>query len=288
MCDFSIPENLWFVEHDEAQMTHVINNLITNAIESMPGGGTIKLTAENLIIGADDKKPALPLQDGTYVKISIRDQGIGIPEKDLPKVFDHYFSTKERGVQKGMGLGLAAVYSIIKRHDGHIAVESRVGVGTTFDIYLPAASAERKEFSAQRKPRSETAPVKGKILVMEDEEALRELSGKMLERLGYEAELAKDGAEAIELYKRAMDAGEPFDAVILDLSVQGGLGGKQAIQKLQEMDGEVKAIVSSGYTDDPVMCNFRQYGFSAALNKTYLKKDMSEALDKVLVEENIW
>ncbi len=110
----------------------------------------------------------------------------------------------------------------------------------------------------------------------------------MLERLGYEAELAKDGAEAIELYKRAMDAGEPFDAVILDLSVQGGLGGKQAIQKLQEMDGEVKAIVSSGYTDDPVMCNFRQYGFSAALNKTYLKKDMSEALDKVLVEENIW
>ncbi len=186
-----------------------------------------------------------------------------------------------------MGLGLAAAYSIIKRHDGDIAVESHVGVGTTFDIYLPAASAERKELSAQRKPWTETALVKGKILVMEDEETLRELSAKMLERLGYEAELAKDGTEAIELYKRAMDSGEPFDAVILDLSVQGGMGGKQAIQKLQEMDSEVKAIVSSGYTDDPVMCNFRQYGFSAALPKTYLKKDMSEALQKVLVEENV-
>jgi PAS domain S-box-containing protein len=282
-CDFLIPEDLWMVEIDKLQMTHVIDNMITNATEAMPKGGTIKLTAENFVIGKDDKEAPSRQRQGRYVKISIQDQGIGISEQHLPMIFDPYFSTKEKGAKKGMGLGLSIAYSIVKQHKGFITVGSELGVGTTFHIYLPAAergavgekSVEEKAFTG-----------KGKVLVMDDEKMFENLSQQMLRGLGFEVEFVKDGAEAIEVYKRAKDHGEPFDAVILDLTVRGGMGGKQVIRKLKEIAPEVRAIISSGYTDDPVMSDFREYGFVATLAKPYSKKDVSEALHKALVEEN--
>jgi two-component system cell cycle sensor histidine kinase/response regulator CckA len=288
-CDFSFAQDLWPVEHDEAQMQHVINNLITNACEAMPQGGTIKLTAENVLVGEGGEQPGPPLQEGRYVKVSFRDQGVGIPEEQLAMIFDPYFSTKERGEQKGMGLGLATAYSIVNKHGGRIAVESQVGVGTTFDVYLPASeegTADKEDRKAPMDHIDHRQWTTKRILVMEDEDTLRNLCGQMLKRLGYEAELARNGDEAIALYKKAMDSGESFDAVILDLSVRGGMGGTEAVRKLQEMDPEVMAIVSSGYHDDPVMTNWREYGFKGVMFKPYQKKDLSEALQKVLVKKN--
>ncbi len=264
-------------------MKHAVKNLIVNAVESMPDGGSIVLKAENFNISLGTIEKSLPLSEGKYVKISIKDHGIGIPEEHLSKIFDPYFSTKERGIEKGMGLGLATTYSIINRHDGHITAESKIGVGTTFIIYLPAAiekivGIEPVKVLEPEKPAVRT----GRILVMDDEEAIRRLSKEMLSRLGYEPELAKDGAETIELYKRAMDSGKPFDAVILDLTIKGGAGGKEVIKQIMKIDLDIKAIVSSGYSNDPVMTNFRAYGFIGALPKPYSKKDLKDMLNQVL------
>ncbi|GAF72840.1 unnamed protein product, partial [marine sediment metagenome] len=218
-CDFLISHDLWPVEFDEGQMKHAINNTIINAVESMPDEGTIDVRAENINITVEQ---GLPLPEGKYVKISIRDHGVGIPEKHLSKIFDPYFSTKEMGIQKGTGLGLATTYSIINRHDGHITVESEVGVGTTFTFFLPAHEKEIRELKPIETHKPEKPSIRtGRILVMDDEESIRKLSKKRLSVLGYESELAKDGAQAIELYKKSMDSGQPFDLVILDLTVKG-------------------------------------------------------------------
>jgi signal transduction histidine kinase/ActR/RegA family two-component response regulator len=278
-CDFSIAEGLWSVEYDEAQMRHVMTNLVTNAHEAMHNGGIVKISARNFILPRDDKCQSLPLQAGKYVEVRVQDQGVGIQEQNLPMIFDPYFSTKERGTQKGMGLGLATAYSIIKKHDGHIAVESTPGVGTTCYLYLPAASTE---FAPRKGTAKRGHGEKGKILVMDDERMLRRLAGQMLRRLGYEAELVEDGDEAIVIYKEAMDSGDPFDGVILDLTVRGGRGGKEAIQELKEMDPHIKAIVSSGYSDDPVMTDWRKYGFGGAIFKPYRKEDLTVALRRLL------
>jgi len=185
-----------------------------------------------------------------------------------------------RGKQKGMGLGLSICHSIINKHDGHITVKSKVGVGTTFFIYLPASEKE----AIKKEPVKEKPVVgKGRILVMDDEEMIRGMIDQLLRRLGYEVELSKDGAEAIELYRRAMESGEPFDAVILDLTVRGGMGGENAIQKLLEIDPGVKGIISSGYSNDPVMNDFRKYGFIGVIPKPYRINELSETLNKVLM-----
>ena len=274
------PDDLWIVEFDEGQMKHAVKNIIDNAVESMPNGGTIDVRAENFNITPEQN---LLLLEGKYIKLSIQDHGVGIPEEHLSMIFDPYFSTKEMGTQKGMGLGLATTYSIIKKHDGHINAESEVGVGTTFTVYLPVVVEE----TAGIKPVKVVEPEKpavstGRILVMDDEEAIRRLSKQMLSRLSYEPELAKDGAEAIKLYKRAMDSGKPFDTVILDLTIKGGIGGKEVIKQLMKIDPGIKAIVSSGYSNDPVMANFRAYGFIGALPKPYTKKDLDDMLNQVL------
>ena len=275
-CDFLILHDLWPVEFDEGQMKHAIKNMIDNAVESMPDEGTIHVRAENFNIFAE---PSLPLLEGKYVKISIRDHGVGIPEKHLSKIFDPYFSTKEMGIQKGMGLGLATTYSIINRHGGYISVESQVGVGTTFTLFLPAHEKDIRELKPTEIHKPEKPEIRtGRILVMDDEESIRKLSKKRLSVLGYESELAKDGAQAIELYKKSMDSGQPFDLVILDLTVKGGMGGKEAIKFLQEINPQVKAIVSSGYSNDPVMTNFRAYGFTGALPKPNTKKELIDVL----------
>ena len=280
-CDFTLPDDLWAVEYDEAQMQQVINNLMTNACEAMPQGGTVGLTAENVVVGEEEEK-ALPLRAGEYVKISLRDQGVGIPEEQLSLIYDPYFSTKERGEQKGMGLGLATAYSIVNKHDGHIMVESTVGAGSTFHLYLPATSARPQAQTPARMDGVEGDGIKGRILVMDDEEMLRNLTEQMLSRFGYEATAARDGVEAVELYKKAMDSGAPFEAVILDITVQGGMGGKLAIKKLLEIDPDVKAIATTGYSEDPVMSHWWQFGFKGVMAKPYLKEDLKVTLRKAL------
>ncbi|MBC8395001.1 MAG: response regulator [Deltaproteobacteria bacterium] len=284
-CDLSIAGDLWPVEFDESQMKHALKNLIDNAVEAMPDGGSIHVMTENFEIDSKAKQTALPFSEGKYVKISIQDQGVGIPQENISTIFDPYFSTKEMGVQKGMGLGLSIAYSIIKKHAGYITVESEVDAGTLVNVYLPIHVKIISERELREPPKPEKPEVRtGKILVMDDEEMIRKLSGQLLSRLGYESEVAQDGIEAVELYEKAKNAGNVFDVVILDLSVKIGMGGKDAVKKLIEGDPEVKAIVSSGYSDDPVMSNFGDYGFTGALAKPYEMKDLDDIIKKVMMD----
>jgi len=270
-CEFSIPDDLWIVEADEGQINQVISNLIINADQAMPEGGIIKVGAENITVGAEG---VLPLQAGKYIKIAIQDAGTGISKKHLPRVFDPYFTTKK----KGSGLGLATTYSIIKNHNGQIIVESKLGAGTTFYVYLPASE---KEIVTREEAKERPLAGKGKILLMDDEENVRRVAGEMLKSIGYEVSFARDGAEAIELYKKAGKSGKPFDAVVMDLTVPGGMGGKEAIKKLLEIDSEVKAIVSSGYSNDPIMADFKKHGFSGVVAKPYTIEELSKILHRV-------
>jgi two-component system cell cycle sensor histidine kinase/response regulator CckA len=236
-CEFSISEDLWPAEVDVGQISQVINNIVINANQAMPEGGIIRVAAENLII---KDRLGLPVKAGRYIKVSIKDQGVGIAKKHLLKIFDPYFTTK----YAGSGLGLATTHSIIRNHDGHITVESQLGVGTTFHIYLAASDKIVPEKEEDR-----LITGQGRILVMDDEASLRKTVGRMLQKMGYESEFAKDGAEAIDMYKEAKESGKPYNAVILDLTIPGGMGGKEAINKFLEIAPEVNAIVSSGYSD---------------------------------------
>jgi CheY-like chemotaxis protein len=271
-CEFSIPSDLWPVEVDAGQISQVIQNLFINAGQAMPEGGVILTRCENVFIKEGD---ALPLSEGRYVIISVTDRGGGIPEEYLGKIFDPYFTTK----QQGSGLGLASSFSIVKRHDGFIAVESVEGVGTTFTIFLPAT---QKELSQEAEENKTSYPAKGKILVMDDEVAIRDVLGVMLQKSGYEVKFAFGGEEAIEIYQAALNGPDRFDAVIMDLTIPGGMGGKEAISILREMDPQVKSIVSSGYSNDPVMANFGEYGFSGVLSKPYRMTELAEKLRIIL------
>ncbi len=282
--EFYMVGDFWPVEADEGQLGQVVNNLIINAVQAMPEGGTIKVRAENINVGA---RGSLPLKEGKYVKISIEDQGIGISQEHLQKIFDPYFTTKE----KGSGLGLAIVYSIIGKHDGHITAESIMEVGTTFHVYLPASRKEAMEKSALNKVREkdvEKVPItgRGKVLLMEDEDLIRDTTGEHLRRLRYEVETAEDGSKAVELYKGAIKSGKPFDAVIMDLTIPGGMGGKEAIKRLLEIDSEAKVIVVSGYANDPIMAGFRKYGFSGVIAKPYEIRELNEILQQVIMERS--
>ncbi|MCX5895974.1 MAG: ATP-binding protein, partial [Proteobacteria bacterium] len=277
-CEFALPEDLWHADVDGGQISQVVHNLIINADQAMPGGGLIQVIAENTEIAVQS---SLPLPAGRYIVVSVKDQGIGIQKEHLAKIFDPYYTTK----QKGSGLGLASCYSIIHNHDGYISVDSEPGAGSTFTFYL-SASAGKVE--ARKAP--EEGPVKGKgnILVMDDEEMLRDLAQSVLSTLGYEVALAQDGAEAIELYRKARESGHPFAAVIIDLTVPGGMGGKEAIKELQAIDPQVKAIVSSGYSNDPVMAEFKSHGFSGVIAKPYKIAEMSAVLSEVIGKGETW
>ena len=271
-CEFSISQDLLPAEVDEGQIGQVINNLVLNADHAMPEGGIIEICAENITLTADNK---FSLPAGPYLRTSFRDHGVGIGPDHLPKVFDPYFTTKH----KGSGLGLTVAYSIIDKHNGRMTVESELGHGTTFTIYLPASDKP-----ASQPPDEEKRLFigKGKILVMDDEEFIRDLALQMLSKIGYEVSVANDGHEAIEMYRQAQKLGEPFDTVIMDLTIPGGMGGKEAIQKLKKLDPNVKALVSSGYSNDPIMSNFRDYGFEGVVKKPYRIQDMSDALRSVI------
>jgi two-component system, cell cycle sensor histidine kinase and response regulator CckA len=274
-CRFRIPEDLWPVEADEGKMSQVINNLIVNADQAMPSGGLIELLAENVSVPGCHTQPGLPLSDGRYVKFSIKDHGSGINSQNLQRIFDPFFTTKP----KGSGLGLAIAYSIVERHDGHIAVESVAGKGTTFHIYLPASTRE-----VQAKPAEDEQLWRGsgKILVMDDEEIIRELSRDMLTALGYAGDFVKEGSEAVEFYEKALKDGVPYDAVIMDLTVPGGMGGKEAVEKILTIDPGVKAIVSSGYANDPIMADYRKYGFMGVVPKPYRISELSRTLRQII------
>lgn len=270
-CHFYIPDDVWSVDVDEGQISQVISNLIINADEAMPEGGIIQVKAENVVINTGNT----PLEAGAYVKVSISDQGIGIPEQYVTKIFDPYFTTK----QKGSGLGLATAYSIIRQHNGYCDVESEVGVGTTVHVWLPAL---RKQWKKREEKPQEIVRGTGKILVIDDEEIVRDTARDVLHYVGYEVEVARNGEEALFLYQKALNAGTPFHAVIADLTIPGGMGGKETIQNLLEIDPDVKAIVSSGYSDDPVMAAFRKYGFCGVVVKPYTVGELSKTLHKVL------
>ena len=269
---FNIPEDLWNVEIDEDQIGQVVQNIIVNALQAMPEGGMIQINAENVDI---IKQNELLLSLGKYVKVSIKDHGTGINEEHLTKIFDPYFSTKP----KGSGLGLSASFSILKKHKGYITVESKPGIGTTVIFFLPACETDIPAGNVLLKQNTG----KRKILVMDDEEIIRKFLNKILFHFGYRVELAKDGNEAIDAYKKARDSADPFDLVLMDLTIPGGMGGKETIKKLIEFDPDVKAIVSSGYSSDPIMANFSEYGFVGVISKPYKVDELNDVLKSCIL-----
>jgi CheY-like chemotaxis protein len=257
-------------------MHQALVNLIVNAKEAMPEGGLIQILAQNAVLTEGEVSS---LRGGEYIKISLKDEGEGISEESLPRIFDPYFSTKQRGTQKGMGLGLTIAYSIIKRHEGHIEADSKPGMGTTFYVYLPACDTIAAEPAAHKE---EPELEKVKVLLMDGQEMFRDMAGHMFEHVGCEVELAEGGTEAIRLFAEAKEAGKPFNLVILDLTVRGGMGGKDTIKELLKLDPSLKAVVSTGYCSDPVVLGFREYGFSGVLLKPYGIEQLRRTLQELL------
>jgi two-component system cell cycle sensor histidine kinase/response regulator CckA len=274
-CNFEFSEDLWNVKADRGQLTQVFNNLILNADQAMPEGGIITIRGENF---KQDQDKSLPLKMEKYVKVEIHDRGIGIPEDVLPKIFDPFFTTK----QKGSGLGLSTVFSIIKRHEGHITVQSKLGKGTSFFVYLPATDKDKSRPNEKEK---KIPKGRGKILIMDDKSFVRNAAVKALILFGYEVEGVADGAEAVLLYRKEMNKGKPFGLIILDLTIPGGMGGEDTLKKLREINPEVKAIVSSGYSEDPVMSEFKKHGFNAIVRKPYQYEELCEIVRKVIEEK---
>ncbi len=271
-CEFAFEDDLLPVEIDSGQISRVISNLVINADQAMPKGGVITIDISN-VYGTDDNP--LPIHGKNGIKISVKDQGTGIPEQNLRKIFDPFFTTKP----KGNGLGLATTYSIITKHDGHIAVESNLNVGTTFHIYLPASESETP---SQTDFDDAAIPGHGKILIMDDDDGIRTVACIALTELGYQVDLASDGIEAVARYKEALDSGARYDAVIMDLTIPGGLGGIDTIKLLRDIDPQIKAIVSSGYSNAPVLSDYLKYGFKGFARKPYRVQQLSRILYEVL------
>jgi len=270
-CEFELSENLFMTKVDSGQINQVISNLVINANQAMPHGGIIHIKTENIKI--EDEK-SIPLPNGQYIKFSIEDQGIGISEKNISSIFDPFFTTK----QKGSGIGLSTVYSIIQKHKGHIAVYSEIDKGTIFHVYLSASSKDIEKTEGES---GTTHQGQGKILIMDDQEPILKMMGRILNRMGYETAFATDGSQAVEMYEKAQLFENPFDLVILDLTIPGGLGGAKTIPKLLKIDPKVRAVVSSGYSNDPIMANYEDYGFCGVVSKPYTKEQLSEVLNRI-------
>jgi PAS domain S-box-containing protein len=254
------------VDGDETQMRDVLASIITNAMEAMPKGGRIEIRVENTEQPPPDPPAGPSVETRLWVHIAIKDFGVGIPKENLPKLFLPYFSTKQRGAQKGMGLSLPTAYAIMRRHGGAIHVESEAGKGTTVHLYLPATSRPYYKRLEEKK-----TPAEGhdRILLMDDDETVLEVASSILERGGFEVTACRNGREAISLFRKALEEGRPFIGVILDLTIRGGMGGRDVVKELIQLDPEVKALVSSGYSEDPVMSNYSAFGFCGAVSKPY-------------------
>jgi CheY-like chemotaxis protein len=272
---FHLDRDLWPVEVDERQIHQVIRNLAINAAEAMPEGGRLAIRAENTMVKVQDK---LPIRPGAYIRISVEDTGKGIPTDELPLIFDPYFSTKQRGAQKGMGLGLSVCHSVVTKHNGCITLESQEGRGSTFRVYLPATVSVA--LPPDERPPEGLPGAKGRILVMDDEAMIRDMLKELLTAMGYEVETTSDGLAAIDLYIRATESQRPYRMVILDLMVPGGLGGEPTMERLRAIDPGVRGIILSGYSDDPVIQDYAQYGFVEALKKPFSMKALQDVLEK--------
>ncbi len=273
-CQFELAEDLLNMHVDEGNIAQVINNLIINACQAMPEGGQITVRAEN----ATDRDRQSPiLRAGRFVKLSITDQGIGIDEAQLGKVFDPFFTTKE----KGNGLGLAIAYSIVSNHNGHINIESKVGKGTTVSLWLPGT---QEGVPAIIKIESKTMKLRGKVLIMDDEQYIRDLGTRIFEKLEWTVETATNGTEAIEKTRKAKQDDTPFDVAILDLTVPGGMNGKEAMGKMLDIDPSIRGIVSSGYSTDPVMSDYEKFGFKNAVPKPFERDELVNAVYEVMQE----
>lgn len=265
--------DLWPVEVDPGQISQVIHNLIINAQQAMAKGGVILVKAENFVVGPGER-----FTPGRYVRISVKDQGIGISPEILDKIFDPFFTTKSTGT----GLGLATSYSIIRRHEGYIEAESQIGAGTVFHILLPAAALSEPVCPDAARETAAAYGYGGRILFMEDEEGIRKVVMEMLGMVGYQITPARDGAEAIALYRKALESDEPFDAVIMDLTVPGGMGAEETVTRLRQLDPEIKAIVTSGYSSDPIISDYEKFGFCGVVTKPYKFDELREVLTRVL------
>jgi CheY-like chemotaxis protein len=288
-CEFAIPENLPPVDFDEGQLRQVFHNLVQNAREAMPGGGVLRISASATHL-RNGEVPALPA--GSYLRLEFTDHGTGIPREHLNRIFDPYFSTKGMDAVKGRGLGLAVSYSIVRNHGGAITADSLIGQGTTIAVYLPETAREIDEEdeagpedtadAVLAKPSATESlpegPERGRVLVMDDEPLVLEMSGAALRQLGYAATLCRSGAEAVVQYQIALESGRPFDAAILDLTVPGGLGGPETLARLRQMDPVVRAVLSSGYTDHPAVQDWAGCGFAAFIAKPYTLKAFEELL----------
>ena len=272
VCECEIPEELWPVDVDAGQIAQVIQNIVLNARHAMPNGGVVAVHCENV----SDLNTEL-LSSGSYIKLTFSDSGLGIPKEYLDKIFDPYFSTK----QEGSGLGLAICHSIINKHGGSISVESILNKGTVFTIYLPASS---KEIVVKEQPQSELddSDKIATIMVMDDDEMVQNIVRKMLERVGYSVLQVENGHDAIELYREYLDSNRSIDIIIMDLTIPGGMGGREAAQAILKIDSDAKLIVASGYSNDPVMSNYREHGFQAAIAKPFQLAELKTKIHDLL------
>lgn len=275
-CSYDIEENLWAVHMDRGQINQVIQNLVLNSSQAMQAGGSVRIICRNRSLSDNE---VAGLQNGAYVKLQVEDTGPGIAPEHLDRIFDPYFSTKQKDSNKGSGLGLAIVHSIIKKHNGTITVQSPPGRGAVFEIFLPATG----ESGSVPVPEPAILPSgKGLILVMDDDETIHTILGEMLNYLGFTAIHAYDGSEAVEMYRVDLENTRQIKAVILDLTIPGGMGGAVTVNHLRNLNLDVKAIVSSGYSDDPILQDYRQAGFANIISKPYQLLDLSRVMAETL------
>jgi signal transduction histidine kinase/CheY-like chemotaxis protein len=277
-CRFDFPDGLWSAQIDEGQMHQVVHSLITNAAEAMPQGGIVEIGARNVYLNEDQIQT---LKAGRYIQWYVRDHGVGISQEHMKKIFDPYFTTKQMSSVKGMGLGLAICYSVVRNHDGMITVESTPGAGTVFTVYIPASNGDKDE----QKPvmmQDAGAAAKLNILLIDDEQILLDVTGSMLRHIGYNVVTAGSHGDAMEYYRRAKEEGNPFALIIMDLTMRGNEGGEMAIRRWKDAHPEVKAVISSGYMNDPVIEEYWKYGFVGAMVKPYSLVDLQNLLEKIL------
>ncbi len=273
-CEYDLPVDLWPVNIDEVQIGQVLNNIVTNALQAMPDDGNLQVACSNVSQESDMR---LPKENSHYVRIAVFDHGPGIPEEHLPRIFEPYFSTRP----EASGLGLSTAYAIVRNHAGVLQVESQVGKGTEVFCYLPAVKDAKVVAAAPQEPEPLQQSMT-RVLVMDDDAFIRNILVRTLTRMGYQADASKDGDEAVALYRKAIRDGKRYAAVILDLTVPGGKGGRETARELRALDGGAKVIITSGYLDDPVLHNHQLHGFAGALRKPFEIREVRELLCKTI------